>query len=214
MKKICITSLKLTALVLIALSSFLALVAQYGDNQWDPIREIQQLKNQHRRDDAIDLVQFLKENHIYTWDELSKLEEDVIYGPLEMAKSVVWDGAIKGQVNDTYSGIGAQTADFCLYSDIRDVTIQTWNLLFDQKDFDGVVGVLSGAGIAFSTIPLFDGMYALNKNTAKYISRIPACMNQGMLRSFLSGHTSQQQSSAILDLLKKTDGPSPEPYLV
>jgi len=211
LKKFCITSLKVTALAIIVASSFLALVAQYGDNQWDPIREIQQLKNQHRRDDAIDLVNFLKENQTYNTDELSSIEKKVGYSPLERIKEFVWEGAIKGNVNDTFSGIGALAADFCLYGDNRDITKQTWNFLFDQKNFDGVVGVLSGAGIALSAMPVFDGLYAMNKSTAKYVSKLPAGMNKGMLRSFLSGRTSPEQSSAIYKLLKKTDGQFPEP---
>lgn len=199
---------------MIVVSSFLALVANYGDNQWDPIREIQQMKNQHRRDDAIDLVNFLTENHTFNSDELSKLEKEVAYSPLERAKAFVWDGVIKGNVNDTYSGIGSLASDFCLYGDIRDLTKQTWNLLFEQKNFDGVVGILSGAGIALSTMPMFDGLYAMNKSTAKYVSRLPTNMNQGMLKSFLSGHTTQKESSAIYDLLKKTNGPYPAQHPV
>ena len=112
-------------------------------------------------------------------DELHKIEKEVAYSPLERAKAFVWDGVIKGNVNDTYSGIGALAADFCLYGDIRDITKQTWNLLFDQNNFDGVVGVLSGAGIALSTMPMFDGLYAMNKSTAKYVSKLPTSMNQG-----------------------------------
>jgi hypothetical protein len=103
-------------------------------------------------------------------------------------------------------------ADFCLFGDIRDVTLQTWNLLFDQKGFNGVIAVFSAAGIAFTTVPLFDGIYAMNKNTAKYVARLPACMNKGTLRSFLSGCATPEQSSAIYDLLKKTDGRSPEQH--
>ena len=214
MKTFCITTIKVTALAMIVVSSFLALVANYGDNQWDPIREIQQMKNQHRRDDAIDLVNFLTENHTFNSDELSKLEKEVAYSPLERAKAFVWDGVIKGNVNDTYSGIGSLASDFCLYGDIRDLTKQTWNLLFEQKNFDGVVGILSGAGIALSTMPMFDGLYAMNKSTAKYVSRLPTNMNQGMLKSFLSGHTTQKESSAIYDLLKKTNGPYPAQHPV
>ena len=77
MKKICITTFKLTALAIIITASFLALVAQYGHNHWDPIKAIQQLKIQHRRDDAIDLVEFLKDNRRYAGDKLASLEEDV-----------------------------------------------------------------------------------------------------------------------------------------
>jgi hypothetical protein len=45
---------------------------------------------------------------------------------------------IKGQVNDTYSGFGAMAADFCLFGDIWDLSVQTWNLLFDKDPLDGV----------------------------------------------------------------------------
>ena len=96
-------------------------------------------------------------------------------------------------------------ADCSLFGDIRDITKETWNLIFDQDDFNGVIAVLSVVGIAFSTVPLVDGLYAMNKNTAKYVARLPACMNKGILRSFLSGRTTQKESSAIYDLLKKTD---------
>ena len=193
-------------MAIIITASFLALVARYGDNQWDPIQAIQQLKHQNRRDNAIDLVQFLKDNRTYSTDELARLEDDVAYGLMDKAKSMLWDGAVKGNVNDTYSGIGAMAADCSLFGDLRDITKETWNMLFDQDDFNGVIAVLSGAGIAFSTVPLFDGLYAMNKNTAKYVARLLACMNKGMLRSFLSGRTTQKESSAIYDLLKKTDG--------
>ena len=213
MKTFCINLLKVTALAIIVASSFLALTNRYNENQWDPIQEIHQLKNQNRRDDAIDLVNFLKETQSYGSYDLHKIEKEVAYSPLERAKAFVWDGAVKGNVNDTYSGIGALAADFCVYGDIRDITKETWNLLFDQDNFDGVVGVLSGAGIALSTMPLFDGLYAMNKSTAKYVSRLPTCMNQGMLRSFLSGLTSPEQSSTIYNLLKKTVGRYPEQHL-
>jgi hypothetical protein len=41
LKKFCITTFKLTTLAIIITASFLALVAHYGDNKWDPIKEIQ-----------------------------------------------------------------------------------------------------------------------------------------------------------------------------
>jgi hypothetical protein len=72
-----------------------------------------------------------------------------------------------------------------------------------------VVGVLAAAGITLSTVPMFDVLYAMRKNTVKYIKRLPASMNQGMLRSFLSRRASPEQNTAIYDLLKRTAGPSP-----
>jgi hypothetical protein len=118
LKTIFITLFKVTALAMIVASFFLALTNRYGESQWDPIQEIQQLKNQNRRDDAIDLVNFLKENQTHETDDLHKIEKEVAYSPLEWAKAFVWDGVVKGNVNDTYSGIGALAADFCLYGDI------------------------------------------------------------------------------------------------
>jgi hypothetical protein len=213
LKTFCLNLLKVTTLAIIAASSFLALTNRYGENQWDAIQAIQQLKNQNRRDDAIDLVNFLKENQTHETDDLHKMEKEVAYSPLERAKAFVWDGVVKGNVNDTYSGIGSLATDFCLYGDIRDITKQTWNLLFDQANFDGVVSVLSGAGIALSTMPMFDGLYAMNKSTAKYVSKLPTSMNKGTLKSFLSGRASPEQSSTIYNLLKKTDGRFPAPHL-
>ena len=132
MKKFCITSFKVTALSVIVMSPFWALIAYYSQNQWDPIKEIQRFMHQHRRDEAIDLVRFLMDNRLYAADELDRLEKEVSYGPLEKAKAFILDGAIKGQVSDTYSGIGAMAADCCLFGDIRDITIQTWNTFFDK----------------------------------------------------------------------------------
>ena len=175
-------------------------------------KAIHQLKIQHRRDDAIDLVQFLKDNRPTAQMNYPDSKMRVSYGPLDKANQCIWDGAIQGNVNDTYSGIGAMAADCSLFGDLRDITKETWNLIFDQDDFNGVIAVLSGAGIAFSTVPLFDGLYAMNKNTAKYVARLPTSMNKGMLRSFLSGCTTQKESSAIYELLKKTDGRFPEQH--
>ena len=118
-------------MAIIFTASFLALVAQHGDNHWDPIQAIQQLKIQHRRDGAIDLVQFLKDTRTYSTDELARLENDVPYGPLDKAKSMLWEGVIKGNVNDTYSGLGAMAADCSLFGDLRDITKEIWNLIFD-----------------------------------------------------------------------------------
>ncbi len=209
MKKFCIASFKVTAISMMVMSPYWALIAYCSQNQWDPIKEIQRLMHLHRRDEAIDLVRFLRNSRLHDDDELTRIEEDVAYGHLEKAKAFILDGAIKGQVSDTYSGIGAMAADCCLFGDIRDITIQTWNTFFDKDEFNGVIATLAGAGIALSTVPMFDVINAFAKNTAKYIKRLPAFMNQGMLKTFLSGRTTPEQCTVIYDLLKKTTGPFP-----
>lgn len=209
MKKICSTTIKVTALSMMVISPYWALIAYFSQNQWDPIKEIQRLMDQDRRDEAAEMVRFLKDNRLHDGDDLGRIEKDVAYGPLEKAKALVLEGAIKGQVSDSYSGIGAMAADLCLFGDIRDLTVQTWNRFFEKDGFDGVIATLAGVGIALSTVPMFDLMYAFSKNTAKYVKRLPACMNKGMLRSFLSGRSSPEQGTMIYNLLKKTTGRSP-----
>ena len=90
---------------MIAIVSFLVLVVYYGENQWNPIKEIRQLKNQQRRNDAIVLVNVLKDNRICAGDEIDSLDMKVSFGPLKMAKAFILNGTIKGQVSYTYSSI-------------------------------------------------------------------------------------------------------------
>ena len=39
---------------------------------------------------------------------------------------MLWNGVIKGQVNDIYSGLGALPFDFWLFCDLRDITKENW----------------------------------------------------------------------------------------
>ena len=209
MKRLITTTLKLPLLAMIALTSILTLSIQFTDTTWDPIKSIQVLQNKHRRDEAIDLLEFAKENHLCPAEELELIEDDLSSGFTERMKAVIIDGVIKGQVYDTPSGIGAMAADLCLFGDIRDITLQTWNALFHRNDFDGVTATLSGAGIALSAAPMFDVVSAAQKSTVKYVTRMPD-INKGMLKRFLSGKVSKEQSAEIYNLLKKTDGVSRE----
>lgn len=43
MKKLCITTFKVTALSVMVISPFGALIACYSQNQWNPIKEIQHM---------------------------------------------------------------------------------------------------------------------------------------------------------------------------
>ncbi len=202
-------TIKLPILAIITLTSFLALSVQFTNTTWDPIKSIQELKTQHRRDEALDLLQFAKENHLCPTEELKPIEKDLSYGFTEKLKATVIDGIIKGEVYDTSSGIGAMAADLCLFGDIRDITIQTWNAIFHRDDFNGVTATLSGIGIAFSAMPMFGILSAAEKSTVKYVAKIPD-INKGMLKRFLTGKVSKRESAEIYNLLKKTDGVSQE----
>ena len=212
MKKLCWKCLKFMLLFIIITSSSLAIYMHYKGSAVDPIHEIQRLKSENRRDDALDLARFFKENQITDQDNFAKIEKDLEYTAAEKIKSFVWNGAVRGQVYDSYSGIGSISADLCVVGDIRDLGIQGWKYVTGGQDFDGFVTILSAAGICLSTTPFLDGTNALAKNILKYLKKVPASINKGLLKKFLSGKVSPTNCKKIWELLKKTTGPFPEPY--
>ena len=207
MPKIYWTCLKYVVLITIIISSSFTLFLNYTGSSFDPIREIQSLRNQNRRDDALDLAEFYENNQAHNQGEFSALKNDLEFTVAERIKSLTWDGFIKGQVNDSYSGIGAIASDLCLYGDVRDLGIQGWKRLTRADDFDGMVAVLSAAGIGLSTTAFINGSNAMAKCTFKYLKNIPASINQGLLKSFISGKVSPTDCEKIWHLLKKTNGP-------
>jgi hypothetical protein len=158
------------------------------------------------------MARFFKEIKIADQDKFAKIEKDLEYTAAEKTKSFFWNGAIRGQVYDSYSGMGAISADLCVVGDIRDLGIQGWKYLIGSQDFDGFVTVLSAAGIGLSSTPFLDGTNALVKNIVKYLKRIPVSINRGLLRKYLTGKVSPTESKKIWVLLKKTTGPFPVPY--
>ncbi len=210
MKKLCWICLKFVLLFVIIVSSSLAIYMHYKGSAFDPIREIQRLKSESRRDDALDMARFFKGNQLTNQDKFAQIEKDLEYTVTEKFKSFAWDGFIKGQVNDSYSGIGAISSDLCIYGDIRDLGIQGWKRLTKADDADGWIMLLSLSGIGLSTTAFIDGSNALAKNTLKYLKKVPESINTGLLKKFLSGKFSPAECEKIWHLLKKTHGTSPE----
>jgi len=214
LKRLCKTCLKYTLLVFIILSSALALYVHYKGSDFDPIKEIQKLKKENRRDDALDLARFSRNNQKGDTQKIRELEKDLKYTPYEKARSFTWNGAIKGEVYDKYSDLGAISADLCILGDIRDLGIQSWLYLRDDPDFDRLLMILSAAGIGLSSTTLANGAASLAKNIIKYLKRIPHMTNQGILKRFLSGKISRKESMKVWGLLKKTTGTYPGPPAV
>jgi hypothetical protein len=214
LKKFCSSCLKFVLLLVVIISSLLAIYLHYKGSSFDPIREIQKLKIENRRDDALDLVRFLRENQIADKYKFAKIEKDLEYTTSEKIKSFVWNGAIKGQVYDSYSGMGAISADLCVVGDLRDLGIQGWKYLTGNPDYDKLILILSVAGIGLSSTFFPNGTNALAKNIIKYLKKVPASINKGLLKKFLSGKISPEYFKKIWTLLKKTTGPSLAPYPV
>jgi hypothetical protein len=68
----------------------------YKGSAFNPIREIQRLKSENRRDDALDLARFFKESQIADQDKFARIEKALEYTAAEKVKSFVWNGAIRG----------------------------------------------------------------------------------------------------------------------
>jgi hypothetical protein len=199
-------------LIVIIISSSLTIYIHFKGSAFDPIREIKRLKSENRRDDALDLAHFFKENQITDQDKFAEMEKDLEYTAAEKIKSFVWNGAVRGQVYDSYSGMGAISADLCVIGDIRDLGIQCLKYLTNNDEFDRFIFILSAAGIGLSTTPFINGTNGLAKGILKYLKQLPSSLNKGVLKVFLAGKLPYHQTEKLWDLFKKTDGPFQAPY--
>ena len=196
--------------MLLMISSGTALFYQTTESSYDPIKEIQKLQSQSRRDEALDLVQFYEENKTIDPQKLEELKGELEYTVFEKFKAIAM-GALTGRVWDTFSGIGSMASDLTLYGDIRDLGIQSWRYLRDEKT-DALVAVLSGIGIILSTKPFLDIFASYAKNTVKYIRNVSGISsNNGILKKVLKGKLSLAESKLVFNLLKKTNGQYPAP---
>jgi hypothetical protein len=64
LKRILWKCIKFAVVSVLFLSSGLALYIHWEGGSFDPIREIQKLRDQNRRDDALDMAKFYRENQI------------------------------------------------------------------------------------------------------------------------------------------------------
>lgn len=210
MKRIFWNFIKVGVLIFVIISSGLALYVHYKGEGFDPVREIQRLRRENRREEALDIARFFSESQAGDTEKMKELEEALEYTRLEKVKSFTWNGAVKGEVYDSYSGAGAIGADLCVFGDIRDLGIQSWKYLSNDPDFDRLIMLLSAAGLGFSTTPFMNGCDSLAKSTIKYLKKIPDIVNRGVLKKFLSGKIPKGCYEKIWNLLKKTNIQSQE----
>jgi len=211
LKTILYRFMKAGILIFIILSSGFALYVHHKGEGFDPVREIQRLKNENRRDDALDMARFFRGNQTGNIERIEELENDLNYSFFEKVKSFTWNGVVKGEVYDSYSGMAAVLSDLFIFGDLRDLAIQSWKYLTDDPEMDKVIMGLSAAGIGLSSTALVNGANALAKGTIKYLKKIPGYHNKGVLKELLSGKLSPQDSEKVWELLKKTTGQFPEP---
>jgi len=201
LKKVLVSCFKGGVLIFVIFSSGLALYIHYEGEDFDPVREIQRLKQENRRDEALDMARFFGKNETSDKEKIKELEKKLEYTTFEKIKSFSWNGVIKGEVHDFYSGIGAISSDLCVFGDIRDLSIQSWKYLTNDPEFDRLVMILSAAGLGLSSTPFINGCDSLAKNIIKYLKKIPRIANRGVLKKFLSGKMAKGHYEKIWDLL-------------
>lgn len=198
-----VTTLKATTTLVLLATLLLTIVIQNQAASYDPIAAMRQLKTQHRRDEALELARFYRECQPDSSD-FAKLETELDYSLTEKLKASLWHGAIKGEVFDTPSGLGAMAADLTLLGDIRDLSIQGFRLITGSQDVEKATAILSGLGVAFTVTPFLDGCYVMVKNTGKYLNRFPAIAEKGLLKQLTSKSLSIDEYKQVWTLLKKT----------
>ena len=202
MHKIIGTFIKTALLITIIISSMLALIIHYKGESFDPVGEIQLLISQERRDEARDMAEFFSNSHESN-TEIERLNQKLRYTTPGKIKSFLWHGVIKGEVVDTYSGIGAVGSDMVVLGDMRDLGMEAWNYITDDPDFDLVLLGLSLSGLVLSASPFVHAPAAV-KAMAKYLKRFPHLAKQGVVKLLASGKLSAHDASKIWELLKKT----------
>jgi len=180
----------------------LALIIHYKGESFDPVGEIQLLISQERRDEARDMAEFFSNSHESN-TEIERLNQKLRYTTPGKIKSFLWHGVIKGEVVDTYSGIGAVGSDMVVLGDMRDLGMEAWNYITDDPDFDLVLLGLSLSGLVLSASPFVHAPAAV-KAMAKYLKRFPHLAKQGVVKLLASGKLSAHDASKIWELLKKT----------
>jgi hypothetical protein len=198
-------------MVIVVITSATALIIKAQGDSFDLIKAAKQLYSENRRDDALVLVQTFKGITERGNDELAKIEKQLEYGTFEMFKSALWNGVTKGEVYDHYSGLGAITADMCLWGDIRDLVIEGYKIIYLDSNHEKQVVIIPGAGVSSFCYPMIDGAGVLAKNTGKYLNTVLRPPSGGLLRQFVSGDLSPNEGQKIWELFKKTTGRSPEP---
>ena len=210
MKKSFVNYICFVSMMVVVITSAAALKIRINAESFDPIKGIKKLYSENRRDEALVLVKTFKNSAENVRSELVKIEKQLEYGTFEMFKSALWNGVTKGEVYDHYSGLGAITADMCLWGDIRDLVIEGYKIIYVDSNHEKQMVIISGTGVSSFCYPMIDGVGILAKNTEKYLKSVSRPPSGGLLRQFVSGDLSPIESQKIWELFKKTTGRSPE----
>jgi len=200
--------IRIVLAVAVILASGLSLHNHYAGKSIDPVEEVQRLIDRNQKDAASDMARFFSDANAGS-EELDELQTRLDYTLSGKVSSFAWDGVIKGEVHDSYSGMGAISSDLLIIGDIRDLGIQSWKYLTNADDFDKWILILSAAGIGLTGTSFVNGCDSLAKNTVKYVKRMPEIQNRGVLKSFMNGSLPRRYHSSVWNLFKANDNSIP-----
>jgi hypothetical protein len=211
LKNSVLTVTSITLIVFATLTTVTAVIIKSHENSIDLVQKIKQLQKENRRDDALVLARTFKDSNTIQRVELAKLHDQLEYSTAEKFKSALWDGMMKGEMYDHYSGLGAVTSEMCLWSDIRDLAIKRYSFMNRHLgDTTALFPTPSMVSPAFC-YPIINGPAILSKTTIKYLGRLPKPPNTGLVRQFVSGDSGPINEQKIWQLFKKTTGQSLRP---
>mgnify|MGYP006292750057 CR=1 FL=1 len=211
MKKKFLTVTSTTLIVFYTLTTATAILIKSRADSIDLVHETKQLQTENRRDDALNLAKTLKDSNVIQHAELEKLHDQLKYSTAEKLKSALWDGMMKGEVYDHYSGLGAVASELCMGSGSRDLAIKGY--CFMDRHLT-VTNSLFPSGMVSPAFcyPIINGPAVLSKTTVKYLDRLPKPRNKGLVRQFVSGDLEPINEQKIWQLFKKTTGQCPGPH--
>ena len=184
------------------IASFTAILLPImGD--YDPVEMAVSLHNEGKRDLALDVIGFSLENQHGNESELNDLKEKYKYGITEKTKDCFYNGAVKGEVYNTWSGIGCIASDLFILGDIRDISKEGYHY-FKGDEVDVVVSSLSGLGVATTASgPIGDAGFSLIKTTVKYVKRTIKVVPESILKTVIkSKKLSIDSYSKLWDIFK------------
>jgi hypothetical protein len=213
LKKKLLTVTSTTLIVFFTLTTAVAILIKSHANSIDLVHKTKQLQTENRRDDALVLTTTFKESNEIHRDNLAKLYDQLEYSTAEKFKSVLWNGMMKGEVYDHYSGLGTINSEMSLLSEIRDLAIKVYSFMGRHLADTNPLLLSPGMVSPAFCYPIIDGPAVLFKTTVKYLDRLPKPLNTGLLRQLVSGGLEPINEQKIWQLFKKTTGQLPEPHL-
>lgn len=185
-----ISILKKLILLIIFLSAGFSLFLNYY-GYFDPVSLAIELSGKGERDNALDIIDYSIENRIGDQRKLLRLKKEYDYSAEEKGKDFFYNGVVKGEVYNLWSGLGCVGADLLVVGDVRDLAKEGYHLITGQE-VDKVVATLSAAGVATTVAEgtgiglTLDAGVSLVKTLVKYVHTTAKIVPDSLLKTLVS----------------------------